>query len=175
MTEEKKSIESEILEDLEIDETKLNEELQKQPGKFFYYTSQWARAARSRRRTKLNAAEREAVLAKEYREIIAKETPGQRVTERMLTDYLNNHPEYLKLQEDIIKSEYMEDVLEATRDSMRQRHQVLLELSRAAHEERIYGNDITSVAGMRAEFEEREARKSRKRTPKQLTTNTKPE
>lgn len=161
---EKKKAEDQIQEGLTIDDTKLTEELKGQPGLFFYYAAMSARASRARRKEKLRAKEAEAGLVKEFRQKMNKEQLGTRVTEKMVDEYLSEHPDYIAMNSRLIDLEYMEDMLTLARDAFKERHQVLIELSRTMSDEKVYGNEI---AVMREEFEKR-IPTTRAKRPKKL-------
>jgi len=162
--EDKVGIEADLAKELEIDETKLEEELIRQPSKFFYWGALWARASRLRRKSRLQMKEKEASLCKAFRERAAEETPGLRITEKMLNDYLYTHPEYLQAEKDLIDKEYMDDLLSIAKEAFKERHQTLLELRRTVVEERAYGSEIEA---MRRELEERESKKINRKKNKE--------
>jgi hypothetical protein len=160
MTEEKKSkIEEDISGDLAINEGDLRNEMNAQPSKYFYYGSLWARASRMRRNQRLKLREVEASLCNNFRKEMAEGSPGTRVTEAMLNNFLYNHPTFLEHEQAAIQSEYMEEILAVAKEAFRERHQTLLELYKKAEEERLYGD---SYDNMRKEFEAVEEKKIRR-------------
>lgn len=171
----KKTVEETIQDDLEINDEKIVEELKNQPGLFFYYATMSARASRARRKAKLKAKESEAALVKDFRQRMNQEQPGVRVTERMIDEYLSAHPDYIAMNTRLIDLEYTEDMLTLARDAFKERHQALMEISRAISDERIYGNEIEH---MRNQFEKREVKQAlekRRGRRKSETTETKEE
>ena len=163
MTEETKSkgLEEEISKALNIDDTKLGEELVRQPSLFFYYSTGWALAAKKRRMIKLQVREVEASLTKEFRERMLAENTGLRVTEKMISDYLAEHSSYKEAAVEQIKAEYIEDMLGAGKDAFKQRGQILLELSRNNNDLAI--NEFSTIKALREELEAREDTKTIKR------------
>lgn len=166
MTEEKdttKTMESEISEALSINETKINEELLRQPSLFYYYSVGWALAAKKRRMVRLQVRETEAILTREFRELMTSENPALRLTEKIVNDYLAEHPKYKEAAIEQIKAEYTEDMLSAAKDAFKQRGQALLELSRNSGD--LASNEFATMAALRGELEQREGDK-----PKQKRT-----
>jgi hypothetical protein len=79
----------------------------------------------------------------------------------MIKTYLGNHPDMTTLETTVIKDEFIEEELAVAKDAMKQRHQVLLEISRMQNEEKFYGNEYRN---MRNELETREIKTRKKRT-----------
>ena len=156
-----KTMEGEISAALNIDETKLSEELIRQPSLFFYWSTGWALAAKKRRIIKLQVRETEAALTREFRERMIIENSGLRVTEKMISDYLAEHPKYKEAAIEQIKAEYIEDMLSAGKDAFKQRGQVLLELSRNSGD--LAANEFSTIKALREELEAREETKPKKR------------
>ncbi len=155
------SMEKQISEALNIDETKLSEELVRQPSLFFYYATGWALAAKKRRVIKLQVREVEASLTREFRERMIIENSGLRVTEKMISDYLAEHEKYKEAAIEQIKAEYIEDMLSAGKDAFKQRGQALLELSRNSGD--LSANEFSTIKALREELEAREETKQPKR------------
>lgn len=163
--EQKKSIDVEVQEELEIDDTKLNEEMIRQPSKFYYWAANWARAARSKRKQRIKVRETESTLSADFRKKMTGDSPGTRVTEKMIEDYLYAHPTYKEELINLVDKEHAEDVFSNVKDAFKERHQVLLELSRTAKDEQLYGDELKA---MKQEFDAREAKKIGKRGRKQV-------
>jgi hypothetical protein len=161
MSDEQKKIEDQITDQLEINPTEVMNELLEQPARFFYWGSLWARASRKKRGTKLALKEKEAKLTADFRINLAETDPTTRVTENMIKTYLGNHPDMTTLETTVIKDEFIEEELAVAKDAMKQRHQVLLEISRMQNEEKFYGNEYRN---MRNELETREIKTRKKRT-----------
>jgi len=162
MTDEKRTSEGQISDALQIDETKLEDELLRQPSLFFYWSMAWALSARKRRMQKLATRQIEAELTKGFRMEMAAENPGLRVTEKMINDYLAEHPAYHEAQKELIKAEYMEDMLNVAKDAFKEKFNVLLELYRNQSDVQV--NEFTTVKAFKDEIKERE--KTRKRRTK---------
>ncbi len=145
-------IETKLQEDLEINEQDILHELARQPSKYYFYGTMWCKASRKSRKQRLRVKELEARLANELRKNLEAKVPGGRVTEKMINDYVNTHPEYLESEGERIQSEYMEDVLGVARDAFKQRALSLQELARQDREEQIYGNEFKAMV---TEHEER--------------------
>lgn len=158
---ESKIAEIEIQEELAIDETKLEEELVRQPSKFFYWATMWARAAKARRKQQLKLRELEATLTANYRKEVASEDPKLRVTERMVEDYLSTNQDYKVEKGATIEREYAEDMLGVAKDGFRQRGQALIELVRLLKDDGRASRDELEI--MRKELEIREGERKLKR------------
>jgi len=164
---EQKTVEVEIQDELSIDETKLEEEVVRQPSKSFYWSAMWARAAKARRRQQLRLRELEATLTQQYRAGIAADDPKFRVTERIVEDYLVQHPDYKAEKILTIDKEYAEDMLSVAKDGFRQRGQALIELIRLLKDDGRASRDELEI--MRKEMELREtARKEKKKSRKEI-------
>lgn len=156
--EEKDRIETKIQEDLAIDETKLDEELQRQSARFFYYATLWSRATRKARIAKIKLDETEAGICRQYREEMAVNDPKTRVTEKMLDDFCAEHPVMKAAKEEWIEAEYLQDVLGVAKDAFWQRNQALVNLYKNKSEESFYANG--GLEAMQEEVERRRERKS---------------
>lgn len=159
--EKKKTVEEQIREELEINQGDLIRELTNQPAKFYYWGALWAAASRAKRNQRLMKQEVEARLTKEFRELMAETKPTERVTENMIKMYLNGHPEMIDSEKELVRREYTEDLLAMAKDAMKERHQILLEISRRNLEEQFYGDEYKA---MREELEARNVVKHKKRT-----------
>ena len=159
MPEEKVDYEKEIQTDLEINEDNLPEELVNQSSDMFYWGSMWARAAKARRKSKLELDILDASLSKEFREIMLKTNPEVRVTERMLNEYLNGHPKMQEGHQKFINASYLEDMFGVANTAFKQRGQVLLELAKSNAENKFYENELRT---MREDFERKEEKKIKK-------------
>ena len=145
-------ISANLQKDLDIDDTNLDGELLKHPAKYFYWGHIFARAARKARKEKLRLKELEAFLSKEFRDKMATESPSTRVTEKMISEYLLGHPDYLDQEKKLIEAEYVSDMLEVGKFAMYFRQQSLIELRKMSAEERQYGSELEA---MKSEFAER--------------------
>jgi hypothetical protein len=167
MTEQQRTVEVEIQDELGIDETKLEEELVRQSSKYFYWSTMWARAAKARRRQQLKLRELEATITQQYRATVAVDDPKLRVTERMVEDYLSKNPDYKQEKLITIEKEYAEDMLSVAKDGFRQRGQALIELIRLLKDDGKATRDELEI--MRKEMELREqARKEKRRSRKEI-------
>jgi hypothetical protein len=165
MTEEKqeKKIEERIQEELNIDETQLAEELQRQPSRFFYWAVSWALAQRKHRMTQLRGKELEARISAAYRQEMADSGMKPRdVTIRMVEDYCTEHLDVKASREESIQSEYLMDMLEIAKLAFRQRHQSLVELFKSKWEEKYYQEH--GMDAMHEEVDKKRERKERKKT-----------
>jgi len=170
---DKRNLEEEIQEDLDIDDTQLDQELSKQPSKYFYYGATWAKSSRLRRKERLRLRELEATLCNAFRAKMAETNPGTRVTEAMLNNYLYNHPDYLKQEQVAIQAEYGEELMSIVKEAFKQRSQSLLELFRSNKEAEYYGNEFTA---MRKEFEAGvDDKRKMKRRKKEIQAEETPE
>uniref|UniRef100_A0A6M3KDE4 Uncharacterized protein n=1 Tax=viral metagenome TaxID=1070528 RepID=A0A6M3KDE4_9ZZZZ len=149
---EQRSIELEIKEELDIDESDILSELRRHSAKYFYWGTMWARSSKQRRRLRLKLKELEARLANDLRREVTTADPKGRVTEAMKNDYLYSHPNFLAAEQELIQSEYMEEVLDVARDGMKQRGMALNELARQNRTETIYGDEFKA---MKNEYNER--------------------
>jgi hypothetical protein len=151
------TVESKIQDDLEIDETKLDEELTRQPSRFFYYASLWALAGRAAKQAKLKTDETEAKLCREYKQRMGVEDPKLRVTEKMLNDYVAEHPDFHAIKAIQVQEEYKVDMLGIAKDAFRQRAQALVELYRNNRDQA--GLEKAGFNVMQTELEERRNKK----------------
>jgi len=163
--EEEKTTEQQIQEDLGINQDDLAKELLDQPSRFFFWSVTWARAARARRRQRLATRELEARLTKEFRELMANTQPGVRVTEKMIEDFMYGHPVYKQQSDELIKTEYAEDMLSVAKDAMKERYGALTELMRNQKDEQIM-DTVAATEVMRDELaaqgEAREEKKTKR-------------
>jgi len=162
MTDElKKGVEGQISEALRINETKIEEELLRQPSLFFYWSMGWALAARKRRMHKLAARRVEAELTKEFRLTMSRENPGLRLTEKMINDYLSEHPTFQESQTELIKSEYTEDMLNIASVALKEKHQILIELHK--NNDDVQLSEFSTIRAFKDEVKQRERKRSKKR------------
>jgi hypothetical protein len=101
---------------------------------------------------------------------MAVDKPTERVTENMIKNYLNGHPDIQEAEAELIKKEYIEEMLSVAKDAMKERHQALLEIVRRINEEAFYGGEY---AAMRKELEAQETVKAKRkvRKPEPITEN----
>lgn len=151
MEEIKTSLELEIKEALDIDESDILEELRRHSAKYFWWGATWARASKQKRRLRLKTKELESRLANALRVELGGQDTKTRVTEAMKTEYLYSHPEFLEAEQELIQAEYMEEVLDVARDAMKQRGMALQELARQNRAEEMYGNEFSA---MKREYKE---------------------
>jgi len=156
---EKMEVETEIQGELEIDSTDLSAELTRSPSKYFYWGTCFSLAAQKARMQKLRTEETEARLSKEYRKLMADEDPKTRVTEKMINEYLSEHPDYRAAKEEEIQAEYMSDMLNVAKDAFRQRGISLLELVKAQREDQFSLNEFKTF---KTELEQREEKKHKR-------------
>lgn len=156
-------LEKEIREALTINDADLQNELREHSVKQFYYGSMWARSLRAERAQKLAVETLEAELCQQFRKMMAEERPTERVTEKMLKEYINNHPEYKAAQEKLIQLGLVSDLFAVAKDAFESRARLLLELAKFDASNKFYENEVRN---MQAEFERREEEKARKREKK---------
>lgn len=152
LKEEVQPVDIKVREEIIIDESNILGELARHSSKFLYWGSMWAKAARKKRLQRLKVNALQAKLSNEFRKQMSVNNPGLRVTDSMITAYLNDHPENIQEMEELIKTEYMEEVLDVTRDAMKARGLALGELARQNREEQYFGNELKN---MEKEYEER--------------------
>ncbi len=158
MADEPRKIEQEIQEELEIDETKLAEELQRQPSRFFYYAVSWALAQRKSRLTKLRLERTEAQVSAAYRKTMVDSGMKPRdVTIAMVNDYCTEHPDVKAAREAVIQDEYLTDMLEIAKVAFRQRADALRELYKSNSEQ-----EYLQTHGMDAMVAEIDRKRGRK-------------
>lgn len=151
-------LETKIKEDLSIDDTNLAGEMKRQPGKFFYWATNKARASAKTRVTKSYLDTVKAETAKKFKEETTKDDPKVRVTERMLDDFLDTDAGIKAAKQSLIDAQYTEEVLESAVEALRQRHFALVELAKSRETETMKQNDYEAL---KRDFEEREAAKRR--------------
>ena len=162
-TENPKKIETQIQGDLDIDETKLAEELQRQPARFFYYAVSWALAQRKSRITQLRLKELEARTSASYRkEMVDTGMKPRDVTIKMVEDYCTEHVDVQALRDEWIQAEYIMDMLDIAKIAFRQRSQSLIELFKSKGEEQFYENH--GMEAMTREVDKKRGRKAPKDT-----------
>jgi hypothetical protein len=165
-----KKIEEQIREELDINQADIIRELTNQPAKFFYWGALWAAACRAKRKQRLARQVVEAEYTNSFRAQMAVDKPTERVTENMIKNYLNGHPDIQEAEAELIKKEYIEEMLSVAKDAMKERHQALLEIVRRINEEAFYGGEY---AAMRKELEAQETVKAKRkvRKPEPITEN----
>ena len=161
----KSEVEKEIKEELKIDDANVPGELKEHATKFYYYGTMWARALKAERHQRLYVDALEANLAKEFREMMLRDEPGTRITEKMLKEFVANHPKYIEEQKKLIHLEFVADIFNTARMAFESRGRMLLELSKITNETKFYDNEY---AAMRKEFELREEKKAQKRAKKEV-------
>ena len=164
----KTSLELEIKEALDIDESDILEELRRHSAKYFWWGATWARASKQKRKLRLKLKELESRLANDLRREMATVDPKARVTEAIKSDYLYSHPTYLEAETEMIQAEYMEEVLDVARDGMKQRGQALQELARQNREESMYGSEFQAMKKEYTERIEEQPKKRHRRTKAEL-------
>lgn len=165
--EEKKErkIEQEIQTELEIDETKLAEELQRQPSRFFYWAVSWALAQRKSRITKLKLERLEAQVSAAYRkDMVAQGLKPRDVTIKMVDDFCTEHSDVKVAREAVIQDEYLTDMLEVAKVAFRQRADALRELFKNSGEQEYLQEH--SMNAMNAEIDRKRGRKQPKENEK---------
>jgi len=159
----RKDVETDIKDELAINDADLETELKEQSTKFFFRGSQWAKAVRGERQQKLLVEQIEAELSKEFRETMFQTDPTLRITEKMLKEYINGHPKYQEEQKKLIQLGYVADLLNVVKTAFESRGRMLIEMSRQIGENKFYEKEYLN---MKQEFERREDAKSRKRSRK---------
>ena len=152
---------SKLSEDIEIDSTDLHGELARQPSRYFYWGSTWARAEAFAKKMRVALKETEARIANNFRAMMAKENPTVRVTDSIVQGYLRTHDEVHAAEEAVRRAEYTADLLEVAREAFKQRHHSLQKLVMQKEESDIYGNEFQQVKAMRDVFEDRERRRAK--------------
>lgn len=163
----KKEVENEIKEELKIDDANVPGELKEHATRFYYYGSMWARALKAERHQRLFIDALEASLAKEFREMMLKDEPGTRITEKMLKEFVSNHPKFIEESRKLIHLEYVADIFNTARMAFESRGRMLLELSKQTNETKFYNHEYEN---MRREFELKEEKKAAKRASKKDET-----
>jgi hypothetical protein len=91
--------------------------------------------------------------------------PGVRVTEKMIEDFMYGHPVYKQQSDELIKTEYAEDMLSVAKDAMKERYGALTELMRNQKDEQIM-DTVAATEVMRDELaaqgEAREEKKTKR-------------
>jgi hypothetical protein len=164
-TEKKREIEKEIQEELKIDDANVPAELKEHATHFFYYGQCWARALKAERHQRLFIDALEASLAKEFREMMLRDEPGTRITEKMLKEFVSNHPKFVEESQKLIQLEFVADIFNTARMAFESRGRMLLELSKVTNESKFYDNEYSA---MRKEFELREEKKAQKKAKKEV-------
>jgi len=115
-----------VIEDLGIDETFLPDELKLQPQLYAKYAQKAAETRRALLLKEIELDEKEALVAKDYREANA----HNKVTENMVREHVRTHPEILKLKREVaeLKAEY--DLAVGLRTAFGQRATMLELLTR---------------------------------------------
>lgn len=159
-TKDKKDLEEEIRKALAIDETSLKEELKSQPSKHFHFGTLWAKALKAERAQRLAVEVCEAELSKEFRQEMAKISPSERITEKMVREYVSNHPTYKAEQEKLIMLGAYADILGVAKVAFESRAKILLELARQQAVDMFYEAELKK---MREEFELNAEKRRRKK------------
>ncbi len=87
---------------------------------------------------------------------MAVDEPSVRVTEKMIKEFVVEHPAYIDAKKAEIESEYLKDILASGREAFRERHQALIELNGIINAERI---DNTVFENMKDEFIKNKAKR----------------
>ena len=120
--------------ELTINLEKLDDELLKQPQLYLYWATAHVIAKKRKRMSRQELKELEAELSRNFRDSFAQMNPTLRPTERMINEFLADHPVYKEKYRDLVKDEYVDELLEAIRESFRIRGQILLEFLRERRE-----------------------------------------
>ena len=147
--------------DIEIDDTDLGGEMARQPSRYFYWGSTWAKAESYKRKMKVALREVEARLANEFRAYMAQQKPGVRITDSLVQSHLLTQQEWLEADKAVRAAEYNSDLLEVAREAFKQRHHSLQSLFRQKDESQMYGSEYANVKAMRDVFEDRERRRTK--------------
>ena len=130
MNEDTVLLEQKIVDELQLDETKLREDLKNQPLRLFYWGRMWAKALRAKKEARINLDRIEGRLSTEYRLKMSQINPRQRPILQMVEAYLNEQEEYNSAREALIKAEYAENILAVAKEAFQQRHSMLEEMSK---------------------------------------------
>jgi len=155
--------EAEIKEALAIHDEALDIELKEQATQQFYYGSLWARAMKAERTQRLTVDSVEAELCQEFRIKMANDNPKERITEKMLREYIVNHPKYKEEQLKSIQLGMVADMFNVGKTAFESRGRMLLELSKRNAENKFYDQQYRN---MREEFDRQEEANARKKTRK---------
>ena len=161
MEETKKKVEDQIREELEINETKLAEELQNQPSRFFYWAVSWALAQRKSRMSKLRLEKLEAQKSAAYRkEMVANGVKPRDVTIKMVDEFCTEDAEIQAARDTTVQDEYLTDMLEVAKVAFRQRADALRELYKQNVEQEYF--QTHGMDTMTEEIDRKRGRKGRK-------------
>lgn len=151
--------EKEVKEALVIHDEDLSTELKEQATKQYYYGAMWARAVKAERTQKLLVDTIEAELSQEFRQLMLAENPKERVTEKMLKEYIGNHPKSKAEQEKLIQFGMVSDMFNIAKSAFESRGRMLLELAKQNAANKFYDDEYRN---MRMEFERKEEEKVKK-------------
>lgn len=155
--------EGEIREALFIHDEDLDKELKEQSTKQYYYGAMWARAMKAERAQRLTVDTLDAELCKEFRIQMATDNPKERITEKMLKEYIMGHPKYKDEQLKLIQLGMVADMFNVAKGAFESRGRMLLELSKRTAENKFYEGQYRA---MRSEFERSEEEKATKKAKK---------
>lgn len=153
---EEGKLEQEIQQELAIDDTHIEGEMKRQPGKFFYWGTLQAKAANRVRNEKARLDASKAEEAKTFKENTLKEDSKIRITERMLDDYLDLNETIRGRKNALIEAQYSEELLSTAVEAFRQRHYSIVELAKSKESERMAQNEFSL---MKREYEAKERKK----------------
>ena len=112
--------------DVGISPEKNRQALREQPQKFAYFSSLYAAAVVQAQRAKENVKRTELRLNKKVRQVAA--DAGEKVTEGAIESLVKNNKEYIDAVDKHLEAMAQEEVLDGIRESLYQRHQVLITL-----------------------------------------------
>lgn len=164
----KRSVELDVQNGLIIHDEDLGKELQEQATKQFYWGAMWARSMRAERTQRLTVETLEAELCKEFRIKMFKENPKERITEKMLKEYIAGHPSYQEEQSKLIQLGMVADMFNVAKGAFESRGRMILELSKRTAENKFYEGQYRA---MREEFDRKQEDDARKKSNKKKTIN----
>ncbi len=160
--------EAEIKEALLIHDEDLDKELKEQATQQFYYGSLWARAMKAERAQRLAAESIEAELCTEFRTKMFSENPKERITEKMLKEYLYGHPDYKEEQLKSIQLGMVADMFNVAKIAFESRGRMLIELSKRTAENKFYEGQYRA---MREEFDRKQEEDAAKKVNRKRLIN----
>ena len=160
--------ETDIKEALIIRDEQMDIELKEQATKQFFYGSLWARAMKAERAQRLAAESLEAGLCKELRIKMLTEAPKERITEKMLKEYITDHPDYKEEQLKLIQLGMVADMFNVAKSAFESRGRMILELSKRTAENKFYEGQYRA---MREEFDRKVEDDVRKKSNKKKPIN----
>lgn len=112
------------LNDANINEATLNDEFIRQPGLFFYYVSQHARAEKQHASLKLSLEAVEAKAATKVR--LAAQEAGEKLTADMVKERVRLHPTVVRTEQAVIDAKQVETILKGMVEAMRHKKDMLI-------------------------------------------------